>query len=312
MIDLIVPYYNNRIGLINTLESINTDIFKVTIIDDHSTETPIINNSVAQVFRININSGPGYARQLGINKTSNPYIMFIDTGDIFISKEIQTLLPHVIKANPDANLISFPYYYKNKITGDTDNRMHGKIYRRSFLEKYNITFCDKSSYMNEDIGFNRTCRICTNYEMKPVVYMSKPIIKWVESENSLTMKDNNLALYKDQTRALSLVSIHAIEICNKNNIKTDIEISEIAIALYYWFIRCAAEKPEYLQESWSGAKIFYDYFTNEIKPNMLYVGTKFINKCLQYKDKINFPINILRFCHDMNTYQDLPAQYGGQ
>ena len=89
MIDLIIPYYNNRIGLLDTLKSVNTNIFKITIVDDHSTETPIIDNSVAQVFRINVNSGPGYARQLGINKTNNPYIMFIDTGDIFLSQEIQ-------------------------------------------------------------------------------------------------------------------------------------------------------------------------------------------------------------------------------
>ena len=47
MIDLIIPYYNNRIGLLNTLKSINTNIFEITIVDDHSTETPIIDNSVA-------------------------------------------------------------------------------------------------------------------------------------------------------------------------------------------------------------------------------------------------------------------------
>ena len=145
LIDLIIPYYNNRIGLLNTLKSINTDIFKITVIDDHSTETPIIYNSVAQVFRYNINSGPGYARQLGINKTNNSYIMFIDTGDIFISKEIQEKIANVIQANPEANMIVFNYYYQDKLTSNTDNRMHGKVYKRAFLEKYNITFCPSSS-----------------------------------------------------------------------------------------------------------------------------------------------------------------------
>jgi glycosyltransferase involved in cell wall biosynthesis len=36
MIDLIIPYYNNPNGLKRTLESINTNIFYVTIIDDNS------------------------------------------------------------------------------------------------------------------------------------------------------------------------------------------------------------------------------------------------------------------------------------
>ena len=36
MIDLIIPYYNNPDGLIHTLDSINKDIFYVTVIDDGS------------------------------------------------------------------------------------------------------------------------------------------------------------------------------------------------------------------------------------------------------------------------------------
>ena len=90
MIDLIIPYYNNRIGLLNTLKSVNQSIFKIIIIDDHSTETPIFPLDNADYFRLNINSGPGIARQQGIEKTSNPYIMFLDTGDIFILQ--QTLI----------------------------------------------------------------------------------------------------------------------------------------------------------------------------------------------------------------------------
>ena len=85
MIDLIIPYYNNRIGLLDSLKSVNRSIFKITVIDDHSTETPSFPLDAAQLFRLNMNSGPGYARQRGINKTSNPYIMFLDTGDVFTS-----------------------------------------------------------------------------------------------------------------------------------------------------------------------------------------------------------------------------------
>ena len=232
--------------------------------------------------------------------------MFIDTGDIFISKEKQKKIVRVIQANPQANIISFPYYYKDSITTDIDNRMHGKIYKRSFLEKYGITFCAESSYMNEDIGFNRTCRLCTEAELKPIVYMSNPVIRWIEDENSLT---HGNVLYTKQTRALSLVSIHTIEICRKNNVDATKEINQIAIALYYWFIRCAAERPEYLQEAWNGAKIFYNYVKNDIRASTLAIGSAAIKKCLSYKNKINFPINIIRFAYDIQKYKTLPQWY---
>ena len=101
MIDLIIPYYNNRIGLLNTLKSVNQSIFKITIVDDHSTETPIFPLGNADYFRLNINNGPGIARQQGIEKTSNPYIMFLDTGDIFISHEVQKDIAGTIAANPN-------------------------------------------------------------------------------------------------------------------------------------------------------------------------------------------------------------------
>ena len=88
MIDLIIPYDNNPEGLKRTLESIAPDIFDIHIIDDHSDYSlPIIFHQYSY-SRLNMNRGPGYARQYGIDHTTNPYIMFIDTGDIFLSKEI--------------------------------------------------------------------------------------------------------------------------------------------------------------------------------------------------------------------------------
>jgi hypothetical protein len=107
--------------------------------------------------------------------------MFIDTGDIFIGRGSFDAINYAIKQYPDANVISFPYFYKGQVVNETSNRMHGKIYKRTFLEKYGITFAAESSYLNEDIGFNRTCKLCSD-----IIYEDIPIIKWIEDENSLT------------------------------------------------------------------------------------------------------------------------------
>ena len=303
MIDLIIPYYNNPDGLIHTLDSINKDIFYITIIDDGSSLYLPYHPAIDQVFR-HINCGPGLSRQKGIEKTNNPYIMFLDTGDIFLSKEVQKEITRAIYIDPNVDMFSFPYYHKDKLTTDTDNRMHGKVYKRKFIEKYDISFCADSSYMNEDIGFNRTCRYLTNIE-----FINTPIISQIYDEQSLTEKDNQADLYRDQTRALALVSLHTIDICHKNNISVEEEINQIAIALYYWFIRVAAERPEYIQDAWSGARIFYTKLAQDIKPNHLALGNTYLKKCLQYRNQISFPINILRFADEIQKNEIIPDKY---
>ena len=105
------------------------------------------------------------------------------------------------------------------------------------------------------------------------------------------------------------MSIHTIEICEKNNIDPNIEIHQIAIALYYWFIRCAAERPEFLPDAWNGARIFFNRFKNKIKINELWIGSNMIKRCLSYKNKIHFPINILRFVKDIYENENLPNNY---
>jgi len=311
MIDLIIPVYKNLKGLKRTLESVNYKVFKVTVIEDGSNEVTGIQRST-DIFRLKKNIGPGQARQYGIDNTSNPYIMFIDAGDIFISKEVQYEIEDTVAANPYVNVFAWLYYYKNKLTDHLDNRLHSKIYKRQFLEKYDITFSRAGSYMNEDVGFNRTCRIISNSICQPIFYIDKPIIKWVTDENSLTQKNNRQVLYEKQTEALSINSIHCISCCRKNNIEESLiqaEINEIAMALYYWFIRTAAERPEFLPQAWRGAKIFYDRFSKNIDPNELIIGSTRMKKCMLYRNEIGFPINILRFKRDMENFKNLPSNY---
>jgi len=311
MIDLIIPVYKNLKGLRRTLDSINYSVFKVTIVEDGTNEVHGLPHNI-KVFKLKKNVGPGQARQYGIDNTFNDYIMFIDAGDVFLSKDIQKSIESIINLNPQENIFSWLYYYKDELTSHIDNRLHGKIYKRKFLHKYDIVFSQAGSYLDEDIGFNRTCRIISNYIHKPFYCIDRPVIQWMTEEDSITQKDNNRSLYEKQSSALSINSMHCISCCRKNNIPENYiraEINEIAGALYYWFIRTAAERPEYLNEAWKGARLFYTRYEKEIDISTIFVGSARLKKCLQYRDKINFRINIIRFARDILIFKEVPPYY---
>ena len=117
MIDLIIPYYKNKQGIIDTLNSINFDIFEVTVVDDASEEEYDLDYPIHYILN-EVNSGPGNARQNGIQHTSNDYIMFIDNDGedhyifskvsedskpVFVDRALSNLLNdgYEVFANPD-------------------------------------------------------------------------------------------------------------------------------------------------------------------------------------------------------------------
>ena len=122
MLDIIIPTYKNKPELIRTLQSINKSLLpliNVTIIDDCSN---IYYNDIfeafpfIQIFYNEKNIGPGLSRQKGIDITYEPYLMFIDTGDYFLSDDIQTYIVQTILQNPNEVVFSWQYIIKNKIS----------------------------------------------------------------------------------------------------------------------------------------------------------------------------------------------------
>ena len=237
--------------------------------------------------------------------------MFLDTGDIFISKELQQEVSDIVMSDPEVNVFFWTYIYKGKITDHGDNRMHAKVYKREFLDKYNITFCKEGSYMDEDIGFNRTCRIISRAIDVPIRKMNYPIIEWIMDKNSITQKNDREVLYRDQTKGLSLNSIHSINILRKNNIDLGAEINEIAGYLYYWFIYTLVNKPEYAQQAWTGAKIFFDAFSNKIHLTNLCLHPNKVKECFKWRTegKLKIPINLHRFSEDIIKFSEIPKFY---
>ena len=106
MIDIIIPIYNVDLKqlkkcLLSIVSQTIVEELEVTIVDDgssSSSEEEIYHliNKIQQFIPIKLlryekNHGPGYARQYGINNTSNEYIMFIDADDMFTPVAAETL-----------------------------------------------------------------------------------------------------------------------------------------------------------------------------------------------------------------------------
>ena len=93
MIDVIIPAYNAHETIERTLysiayqrnsENLNVYIINDNSIKDYSKEIDFFKNFInIRELKLKENSGPGYARQYGIEHSDSEYIIFIDSDDVF-------------------------------------------------------------------------------------------------------------------------------------------------------------------------------------------------------------------------------------
>ena len=192
MIDVIIPLYNAKDTLEKTLISLNLQTIKehlkIYLIDDSGVDNydAIINNfsSLNIVYhRLRENKGPGLARQEGIQISNSEYITFIDADDYLYDADSMRFLFDGIKEGYDY-VSGYTFDEKRYLNINNPSDLHGKIYRRSFLEKNNIKF--NETRFHEDNYFNN------------LVLMLSPKIKELEycvyiyryNKNSITNLDN--------------------------------------------------------------------------------------------------------------------------
>ena len=125
MISLIIPVFNVDVALLKCLlESITlkSDFeFEIIIVDDCSTnidllnfESYIENQPHCKVISTGKNSGPGVARNIGIENANGNWCMFADADDFYSQGAIKIVNSTLINKNPNA--IIFDY---NIVAGNT-------------------------------------------------------------------------------------------------------------------------------------------------------------------------------------------------
>lgn len=254
MIDIIIPVYNSIKTLDKTLSSIlcqiNTPKLDIYIVDDGSTDDY---DSIIKYYKkkMNIiylkldkNYGPGYAREYGLKASKGKYIIFLDSDDLFSSPlSVNTLYEEIKNKRMDVitSIICEEKeddwnFYENEFLG-----LHGKIYKRSFLEKNNIHF--NATRSNEDIGFNTIIKLYgARYSgISELTYI------WRNNPNSITrVNSDKYAIIDLENLAYNLywaLDIAVKKKCDKETIKV---VSLDSILIIY--DRVCGTKIEYLNE----------------------------------------------------------------
>lgn len=231
MIDVIIPAYNASKTLGRALASLaaQTDKdFKVTVVDDCSSDAEAcdmhdICNRYSRKHggELDIsfpgtgrNVGAGMARQYGIDNTDGEWITFLDADDVLMPYAIEAFKV-IIANNPDANVIHSSFY-KQQIDDNGGvslievkrgyTWMHGKLYRRKFLEDYDICNSPKFSRWADDSYFNAQCT-----ELTPLIMNELPMYVYTDTADSIT--------HKEKARDKLIVLIKAMYFAGQRTLK---------------------------------------------------------------------------------------------
>ena len=182
MIDIIIPAYKAQNTILRTLGSIMTqsilDKLTVTIVNDADEVgyadvvkafSPFMN--IREII-LEKNVGPS-CRQAGIDATNSPYFTCIDADDTFANAFCLELMLKKAEENPEYHTFVGSFAEEREgmqfVTHQNDMIwMFGKMYRRSFIDKYKIRFNETRA--NEDNGFNTIVRLVSS-EAEKVMFL---------------------------------------------------------------------------------------------------------------------------------------------
>lgn len=216
LLDIIIPQYSEDESVIKNLldsilnqKNIDFNLINVTIVNDAS-NIRLSNEFLLNYQKLNIaylindkNTGPGLARQKGIDNTDNEYIMFCDADDVLVSLDVLSkIIPFLIENKPNylVTNIDVELFLDNKKVlvlkkaKETFPWMHGKIFKREFLVKNNIRFHNDIRHL-EDSYFT-SCVIGT-LPSNGICYLDVKTYLWKANLNSLTRANRKYSYMVD-------------------------------------------------------------------------------------------------------------------
>lgn len=204
MINIIIPVYKAHDTIQTTLHSIAMQRYveyNTTLVvdgEDQGSYDYLKDFFDITIYYMEKNGGPGVARQYGIDHTDGEWISFVDADDTLLTAVSLHNMFKVINDNVVVVSCNFFEEKKDRTMHLHENDMvwmHSKLYRRTFLEKYNIRFNDTRA--NEDVGFNTQCQCYANEHEQ--IYLSKDLGYLWQWRDGSTVRTDNAAFTYNQS-----------------------------------------------------------------------------------------------------------------
>ena len=223
-------------------------------------------------IKIKENGGPGMARRVGYENSGNPLVTWIDADDTFANAFSLQILRKQILQEP-INAACFGTFVEEHLEinqfvphqGDTI-WMFGKMYRRDFLDKYNIRMNDTRA--NEDNGFNMLVRFLCCSDTERIKFIGDTVYYWHSNPNSITRINDCQYSYDQSFVGYTENMIWAIKEGEKRNpFNGTILYQKVAIMfnLYEYYIEVVARDKRFVEQNWGSCKLFYKEVYNEVK-----------------------------------------------
>ena len=250
LFSIIIPCYNSAPYIANTLESIVNqhmgDRIQVILVDDCSTESfdmeinPFLDKLAIKKIKTTKNLGPGMARQFGVDNADGDWVCFCDHDDAFkpnVFNKIRT----IIRNNPSRNVIQtkfseikngqiIPYSLEKG-----QNWIHGKFFRRSFLQENKLSFKDGLK-THEDIYYSILTRMATEVLGASVLQCEFETYYWYNRPESLShCGETGLDLFENHFEDYVTSAFEPIEVL-KDKFSLELILNQsISVILFIYF-----------------------------------------------------------------------------
>lgn len=287
MLDIIIPQYKENDNVIRPLLdsiknqiNINFNDINLTIVNDGS-DTFVSDELLnSYPFKINYiknkeNNGPGVTRQIGLDNTNDKYIMFMDADDCLASNISLFIILSCIKdAKPNliiTNIVQDIFVnnekkYKIKKGKDTLPWLHGKIYNREIINKYDVKFHNNLRYF-EDSYFTICYMSALNDD--DIITLDFDCYWWKDNDNSITRKNRKYGYVIEEFKDFFYCPFYAYEYLKDSKYPYTIE----------YMIKAICGIHQYLN-----SKIFND---DELKDKKTFYETELNKFILNNKDLFN-------------------------
>lgn len=237
-LEIIIPIYNRGEAIIPTLQSLllqTKDEFFVTFVLDGAdavAKAAISRHYGDRPYNIYLmpHRGVGATRSTGLITSDSPYIMFLDADDLLLPNAVGTIL-NAIERGFDMMVGKTMREAENGnfevVGGAQMTWIHGRVYSREFLRKYDIVFPNLP--MCEDLAFNM---ICAEFAQR-VPETQWPIHIQRYTPGSLSRSEGSLRL---QAETYIEACIFYVESASKFRPLNQLMILPAALAACYYYL----------------------------------------------------------------------------